>query len=45
MRIFKDITLPRSKDLNMSSLNKKKTFKLFYYIKDITIIKSIFTLT
>lgn len=29
----------------LSSLNKKKTFKLFYYIKDITIIKSIFTLT
>lgn len=26
MRIFKDITLPRSKDLNMSSLNKKNQF-------------------
>ena len=29
----------------LSSLNKKKTFKLFYCIKDIILIKSIFTLT
>lgn len=37
MRIFKDITLPRSKDLNMSSLNKKNH-------SFITVIQNVFLL-